>query len=790
MANARIQELLARRSPALYGSGKIRLLSPSNNSISNIAKSAATSQLSVMTDNYNKGLVSNADFKAFLQKMIGTPGISPQDKNDIQNQIDEFDARVQGDQLKSAYNAAPDNSLAQYQASLALSSYYKARAGSVQPGTPAYQNYVDSASQYDQAAQKIQDNIQVKTRQNQRYILEQKVNQIPSGTAENAQAKADMWKQLHDQAIADGDVNAANQYAANYQQELTNSQTIQTRESDKANKKQLSDYINTTLNDYHDGKISGDQAVAQLDQASSFAADIGDTSTQVRLNSLYQTITREIDKGVTYSNQGNFGTKTKGGGTGSGGGDVYLNPDGSVSLGGGRVSTRAGGTKSSTGTVVAGTNIGTSGDRPRTLTELDMEYKNNLLAANKALVQGLIPASSSDPNVKSYTQYIMLATKDRQIQLQNITKGLQEIIDQNPEAKIGKKKVADILSNYTKELGSVTGEYNGIRTGNLVLTMKTGTFMDPAGNKIAGNPTIDFVPKAQVAGGVNVDGIYYKPRVDNATFGLDQKAQAQAFMKANPGSQLNQDAQGYYVTDASGKQLSRQFLDVTDLAGNNLTYELDPKYGYLPVAVGPKTGALRNQLIKEADQAAASGQTYTPKILNYNQLISHDFKAPVGTMAPKPAEVKPPGILDQAGKAVSDVAGAAGNVLAPVVKQVEQTVSHVLPPQVPQPQAPISLAGAVPQVTQNLQRALPQTQAKPIQIAPPPLKGAPIVTNFKPAAQVGITPQTKISLPPMSLAPTGAGEIKNQNKLQPPKKQQPGILSTIVNFGKGLLGIK
>lgn len=672
--SARIQSLLARRTGSLYSGDRIRLLNPTSTSISSIAKKTVSNELDVMTKNYNAGNVSNTDFKAFLVKMLGTPGVSELDKTDIGNQINDFDSRILGDKLVQNYKASPDNTLQQVQAAQALSSYFRQRASTAQPDTPAYNDNMQNAIGYEQKVSTINDNIQKINRQNIRYLNEQQINKIPSSTSANSQAKADSWKQLYDQAIADGDTTAANQYAANYQKELTQAQTYQDAELTKGNKKTLSDFINTTINDYHDGKISGDDALTQLQQADQFAYDTGDTAAQNRLNSLSITINREIDKGITYSNVGGLSTKSKGGGSG---GDLYLNPDGSVSYGGNFTASKPGiGTKITAGGV--GTkattnktkNTFTNGvDKPTTLAGIDLTYKNNRMQLSKDLLSGAITPDQ-------YKAQILLNERSYMHDVGNITTGLQTILAQNPKAKLGGKQIQTILDDYTNKLTATTADYNGILSGTSVLKMGTQQITNPDGT-ISTTPRLDFIEKNKLgANDINANGIYYPARDDVITFGDRKSAENYAVNNGATAAdvEFSKTSGKYAIKDAAnaGSYLSKTYLDITDTAGNTVSYEENPTYGWLPVETGPKTGALRNQIIAEADNAKKLGQDYKPNLLNFGQLNNQETSYKDG----KWQFNNKVGVGSAVGEAQQPQSQVSSNPINQVVQAIQEPITH------------------------------------------------------------------------------------------------------------------
>lgn len=893
MANVRIASLLAQRKASvgsLYSSsGKIRLLSPSNNSVATIAKQAASSELDRMTANYNAGTISNEDMRAFLDKLSTNIGLSASDKLEVQKQIIDFDNRVIGEKLQASYKAAPDNSLAQMQAAQALSSFYAQRAATQQPGTPAQSQNLQDSSTWANQVTAIKTSIQKTAASTLRYQEELKVNAIADNTSEQANQKATMWKSLYDRAVADGDSVAASKYAAYYQDAITSANTLSTNESTKANKKQLTDFINNTLNDYHDGKVSGEQALASLEEANKFAYDQGDTAALNRLNGLSVTINREIDKGITYSSVNGLSQKS---GSGGGSGEIYLNPDGSLSSGGGatRVSGGGGGVTVSTGinplikkyfpkeqwataqavmlaesggnASAVGDNypingqtipsyglfqiralpgrpgnmtdpeanvayaaqlwkaqgwqpwsaytngnfrqylgqasapgngeitsttkkLGGSGNMPKSLTELDIEYKNNLNEANRALVAGEIPASSSNPKVKSYTQYILLASKERELQLRNIQVGLDKL-SASGITKIGKKNVEDLRKENTVQLNNIVAQSNQIKSGNLVLAIKNSDFTDAVGNK-SSKPTLQWVPKNDAKNMIQANGVYHPTRNEDVVYKDQKSALAYAKDKSTNDVMLTavQNASGQWsVVDGNGSPVKRNLLDVTDPNGNTVTYESDAKYGWLPQAVGPRTGALRAQIVKEFDAAAGSKQAYKQNLLDYNQLNSFDFKKPAGTTQPLPPEeangfARASAAITGAGAAIADT---VGKVVAPVLPKPQYPSGEQLgitsSTSIPSPNLPSFNPMPASNATQV---KLPSSTSSPTQLKLATQQPSPVAQW----ANTNNIPKIKIAAPPKASTPQ-----TKPNALA----QAGGAIGKAVDTGlsnlKKLLGIK
>src|SRR5581483_6808670 len=298
--SARVAQLLEQRraSKALSSFGtRIRTLAPSNNVISTISKQTATAELNSMVSKYNNGQVSNEDMRLFLEKMANNSALSTNDRLEVQNQIADFDNRIKGDQLTTAYKAAPDNSLAQVQAATALAQFYTQRASTMQPGTPAHSQALENAAEWNAKVTDINQNIKKVASQNLRYQEEAKVNALPSNSAGRAKQKAEMWQKLYDQAVTDGDVVSANKYAANYQQEITTAQELASKEDVQAEKSTLTDFLNKLANDYHDGRIGEQEYLQALADVSPRIDATNDYGLINALNRTTDTVQKNLDKG-------------------------------------------------------------------------------------------------------------------------------------------------------------------------------------------------------------------------------------------------------------------------------------------------------------------------------------------------------------------------------------------------------------------------------------------------------------------------------------------------------------
>lgn len=239
MASARQAALAERRStvdygnsPSLYGGGVIRILAPRNTGISSIAKQNAASEASIMIARYDSGQISNEEMKAFFQTQLNNPYVSTSDKTQIQSKLLDFDALIEKDRLESVFKQAPENSLQKIQAATALADFYTRRASTMVAGTPAHSQALENAGNWQQSVQDIQASANKEQLINLQNKLLQDVNRYPTGS-QKSYKKADMYNQLYNLALKNGDQDTANKYAALYEQEMTYAEQYEQQEAEK-----------------------------------------------------------------------------------------------------------------------------------------------------------------------------------------------------------------------------------------------------------------------------------------------------------------------------------------------------------------------------------------------------------------------------------------------------------------------------------------------------------------------------------------------------------------------------
>ncbi len=431
--SARQSQLLEQRR-ALRGlssfGGKRRILSPVSNNISSIAKKTAKAEVEAMIEKYNDGLISNEEMRSFLDRTVANPYLSPDEKVELENSIRDFDSRVLKDRLEASFRAAPENSTEQVQAAQALANYYTNRAAGMVAGTPAHSQATENAAVWDQKRTAIFQNMNTIARRNLRYQKEQEVNTLPTNSSQRASAKASMWQSLYEQAIADGDQTDAAKYASYYNQEITNAQELETREIEKFQKESAKEerdtivgFLNQTINDYHDGKVTPQEFAQVLTEVDQWAATNSDVSLQLTVNKWSDKIAKDAIKGVKRGTIGNLPVVLGKGGGGGGG-------------------------------------IKTNWDKE------DFDYSDDLRLAKAMLDAGEWTADK-------YTEVLGQVLTDRIEQVNNRVETIYALASENPNQKItynGKKqRVEDILENLYEEQASVEEQVQAYQGGNMAV---------------------------------------------------------------------------------------------------------------------------------------------------------------------------------------------------------------------------------------------------------------------------------------------------------------------------------
>jgi len=734
--SARVAQLLEQRraSKALSSFGtRIRTLAPSNNVISTISKQTATAELNSMVSKYNNGQVSNEDMRLFLEKMANNSALSTNDRLEVQNQIADFDNRIKGDQLTTAYKAAPDNSLAQVQAATALAQFYTQRASTMQPGTPAHSQALENAAEWNAKVTDINQNIKKVASQNLRYQEEAKVNALPSNSAGRAKQKAEMWQKLYDQAVTDGDVVSANKYAANYQQEITTAQELASKEDVQAEKSTLTDFLNKLANDYHDGRIGEQEYLQALADVSPRIDATNDYGLINALNRTTDTVQKNLDKGGL----------------------------------------RRGTTASGLPTVLGkgkGNGNSTSWDQE------DFNYSDNLKFLKEKLDSGEI-------NGQQYAQAIADIVTTRDAELEKRIQAVHDVASTNPNAKIvynGKKqRAADILDSLYSEQDSVAAQADAVQSGNFGIVMVAPKEFSKTGSLTKGKSTATYeivdtrnLPQDRYV--QDSDGIYHEILKKQIKLTPEQASQA----TLSGGVFYDENGTGHFVkTDASGNPYIEQgqYVEIYD-PGSSKKFSIDIQPGqtvdsYATMSQKEQQKAYDEKIAKlkqpqETQSAVEKSQVQSNNAIEQAKQIGSKV---LQTINPTKNSLEAfPNNAVKVGNAIGTVAQAVKNVITPVTPPLVKSVPVNIPANtqitLPKPIQPTVANGST----------MPQIQMPQLKNVgtptPSPLQKVAQEPNFKP-----------VQVPSPPKAPTTGPNLK---------QQATGILQGLKNLATKILPFK
>lgn len=431
--NSRIQALLDQRRASRYSGGvKTRVLTPSSTSgINAIARQTLNAETSAKIDQYNNGQIGNDEMLSFLNSQVSNPVLTPSEKVSITSQIADFQDKIKGDKLQANYTQAPNDSIAKVQAAQALKDYYQGRADSMVAGTPAQSQALENAGTWAQHVSDLNESFNKQARQTLRDQKMVAINAMPTGSSQQIQAKADLIKQLYDDANNSGDADAATAYAGQYNQLLQQIDTATTNETNKAGsveKKTIVDQINTWVNDYHDNKIDANTLNKNLASIAPRVDATGDTQLQLSFNSTLDTVQKDIASG---------GLK--------------------------RVQT-ADGLWAVTGKQG---NLSVTG-----YDQSAFDYSDNIRLAQAMLVAG--KDSKGNPYTpQMYAEDISHAITERSTLIQQQIADVEQVAQQNPNARVplngSQVKASDALDSLYKEQSSIQEQLGALQNDSAVL---------------------------------------------------------------------------------------------------------------------------------------------------------------------------------------------------------------------------------------------------------------------------------------------------------------------------------
>lgn len=429
MASARQAQLLEQRRKysgfSRFGETR-RILNPNSlsGSLSSIARKSLDAEFVSMKKQYDDGLISNEDMRAFVQKYSDNALLTPQEKVSAADTLRDLDVAIDSSKVESSYKLAPNNTQQRADAAKAVAGYYGRLAGGMIPGTPAHSKALEKIGQWTQAARAEQDTVNKLYRQKLRAQNDLKISQMTNGTPEELQAKVESYMQLAQEAMGDGQETEAIKYQTLAQNANDQVPILQTKNAVKTIRGQL----NELADQYHDGKINEDQYLSALFEIGNNADLTGDAG-------LISTVNRISDQ-------------------------VYKNK---VAGGLNRAATNDG----------LPVVVGKQG--AKTVTNWDnedLEFKDDMKTLNESVSSGVLP-DGTPFNLQSWSNIYADVLVARQ---QDVTSRLESLSRKDPFDKVfyGGKKVTveSATESLTTELETASGSILGDKTEDGGLSAK------------------------------------------------------------------------------------------------------------------------------------------------------------------------------------------------------------------------------------------------------------------------------------------------------------------------------
>lgn len=265
-----------------------------------IARTNADAEMKTKISQYNEGLISNQDMLDYYTKALSSGLYTPSEKSDITKSIRNFNDKIKEEALQATFDAATGD--AKVTAAKSMYQYYADKANTAQAGTPAQSTYLQKAAQWSETAKNQQEAIDKAARTTARYNTELELSKISQDSPENLQARSDKYMELAQEAANDGATNESLNYQTKAQNELNKISALQEKlntEAKSKNRKEIIAALNQVKNDYHDGKISANQAAAYMKDIDEAATNNGDTSLWAQVNNFADKISEDIKNGVT-----------------------------------------------------------------------------------------------------------------------------------------------------------------------------------------------------------------------------------------------------------------------------------------------------------------------------------------------------------------------------------------------------------------------------------------------------------------------------------------------------------
>lgn len=298
MYTARQVVISNQRNSGVSGYNGSRRVLPLSSYSTQVASDSRNAADEAMKRGYADGLVSSQEYIDHLKTMKRRDGIDEIDLVKLDDEIRDVQREVEVSQLQTAYSKAEDGSEAQINLATQIAEYYSEWSRTLSPGTPASNEAMVKSQQWQNEALSIVEMNKKNDRKTERLAELARISALNPSDPDTAYQKAQAYATLRDRANADGAYDEAYQYETKAQNAMNQAEALEQKVVDKAKaeyKTNITTQINQALDDYHDGRMGAGEIMDLLRDAEYAAAELGDTSLSLRINSKMDTINRDVE---------------------------------------------------------------------------------------------------------------------------------------------------------------------------------------------------------------------------------------------------------------------------------------------------------------------------------------------------------------------------------------------------------------------------------------------------------------------------------------------------------------
>jgi len=412
----------------------------------NLIKSRAAQEDQLIQKKYERGEISFDELMAHLTKAANREWLSVEEKQLLKSEIQDLKVKYEDEQVAKEYQSgrmkAGD-----------VAAYQRSKLANMLPGNPVYENQLSEIAKWEK---------EDKVNKAKEYVAREEAR--IAGISDQSQVYSDqssVYRQAANMFRAAGDTMTAYQYDEAANAADVNKQAYEVKsakETSEQGKSDLVDRINLAYNQYHDGTITAQDFLANLDAFEREAITGKYTDLLDNMNKLTDYVREDIVYGKDWSRGGN---RIKGPGVGTGG--TYVDPiTGEVSGGGSSSSGRGTGYVDTTGSGISGvsgvkntTSSVTPTGEKQTWAQQDEAYKANFAQANQEILDGTI---SKEEYVQSVQDMILARKADleqRAIDIEN--SGATKVLYNG-----SKTNVKTVLNDINNELNNNWGKILGL----------------------------------------------------------------------------------------------------------------------------------------------------------------------------------------------------------------------------------------------------------------------------------------------------------------------------------------